>query len=54
MSRTHIFLRCMHPRLEMAREGIWNRPDGDGEIKKRPTYLDRSFHLPVGPHPPNG
>jgi hypothetical protein len=34
MSRTHIFLRCTHPKLENARKEIWDRPDEDGKIKK--------------------
>jgi hypothetical protein len=39
MSRTHIFLRCMHLKLEKARKEIWDRPDEDGKIKKRPTSV---------------
>jgi hypothetical protein len=39
MSRTHIFLRCMHPKLEQARKDIWDRPDEDGIIMKRPTSV---------------
>jgi hypothetical protein len=39
MSRTHIFLRCMHPKLEKARKEIWDWPDEDGKIKKRPTSV---------------
>jgi hypothetical protein len=39
MSRTHIFLRCMHPKLEQARKDIWDRPDEDGVIMKRPTSV---------------
>jgi ribonuclease HI len=30
MSRTHVFLRCMHPTLENARKEIWERPDENG------------------------
>jgi hypothetical protein len=37
MSRTHVFLRCMHPKLEGARKDFWDRPDEDGKIRKRPT-----------------
>jgi hypothetical protein len=39
MSRTHIFLRCIHPKLEEARKEIWDRPDEDGKIKKWPTSV---------------
>jgi hypothetical protein len=39
MSRTHIFLRCTHPKLEQARIDIWDRPDKDGVIMKRPTSV---------------
>jgi hypothetical protein len=31
MSRTHLFLRCMHPESESARKEIWERPDEDGQ-----------------------
>jgi hypothetical protein len=31
-SRTHVFLRCMHPKLEGARKDFWDRPDEDGKI----------------------
>jgi hypothetical protein len=33
MSRTHVFLRCMHPKLEGARKDFWDRPDEDGKIR---------------------
>jgi ribonuclease HI len=36
MSRTHVFLRCMHPELESARKEIWERPDEDGRRGRRP------------------
>jgi hypothetical protein len=39
MSRTHVFLRCMHPCLESARKEIWDRPDEEGRIPKRPTSI---------------
>jgi hypothetical protein len=39
MSRTHIFLRCTHPKLEKARKDIWDRPDEEGKIMKRPTSV---------------
>jgi hypothetical protein len=39
MSRSHVFLRCMHPNLERARKEIWGRPDEDGKIPKRPTSI---------------
>jgi hypothetical protein len=39
MSRTHVFLRCMHPKLGGARKDIWDRPDEDGRMRKRPTSL---------------
>jgi hypothetical protein len=39
MSRTHIFLRCTHPKLEQARKDIWDRPDEEGIIMKRPTSV---------------
>jgi hypothetical protein len=38
-SRTHILLRCTHPQLEQARKDIWDRPDEDGIIMKRPTSV---------------
>jgi hypothetical protein len=31
-SRTHIFLRCMHPKLEKTRKEIWDPLDEDGKI----------------------
>jgi hypothetical protein len=37
VSHTHI--PQMHPRLEKARKEIWDRPDEDGKIKKRPTSV---------------
>jgi hypothetical protein len=39
MSRTHVFLRCMHPKLESARKEILERPDEDGRIPRRPTSM---------------
>jgi hypothetical protein len=39
MSRTHVFLRCMHPQLENARIEIWERPDEDGQKGRRPTSV---------------
>jgi hypothetical protein len=33
----HTFLRCIHPKLETAREDIWDRPDKDGKIKIQPA-----------------
>jgi hypothetical protein len=39
MSRTHVFLRCMHPELESAREEIWERPDEDGRRGRRPRSV---------------
>jgi hypothetical protein len=39
MSRTHISLKCMHPKLEKARKGVWDRPGEDCKIKKRPTSM---------------
>jgi hypothetical protein len=39
MSRTHVFLRCMHPDLEIARKAIWERPDEDGRMGRRPTSI---------------
>jgi ribonuclease HI len=39
MSRTHVFLRCMHPKLEVARKDFWDRPDEDGKIRQRPTSV---------------
>jgi hypothetical protein len=32
MSRTHVFLRCMHPKLEGACKDIWDRPDEDEKM----------------------
>jgi hypothetical protein len=34
-----IFLRCTHPKLEQARVDIWDRPNEDGIIMKRPTSV---------------
>jgi ribonuclease HI len=39
MSRTHVFLRCMHPELESARKEIWERPDEDGRRGRRPRSV---------------
>jgi hypothetical protein len=39
MSRTHVFLRCMHPQLESARKEIWERPDEDGRKGRRPKSI---------------
>jgi hypothetical protein len=39
MSRTHVFLRCMHPELESARKDIWERPDEDGRRGRRPRTV---------------
>jgi hypothetical protein len=39
MSRTHVFLRCMHPELERARTQIWERPDEDGRKGRRPRSV---------------
>jgi hypothetical protein len=39
MSRTHIFLRRIHAQLEGARKDIWDRPDEDVTMRKRPTSL---------------
>jgi hypothetical protein len=39
MSRTHVFLLCMHPNLESARKEIWERTDEDGRIPKQPTSI---------------
>jgi hypothetical protein len=39
MSRTHVFLRCMHPDLESARKETWELPDEDGRIARRPTSV---------------
>jgi hypothetical protein len=39
MSRTHVFLKCSHPKLESARKAIWDRLDEDGKMRKRPTSL---------------
>jgi ribonuclease HI len=39
MSRTHVFLRCMHPELESARKEIWERPDEDGRKGRRPRSV---------------
>jgi hypothetical protein len=38
-SRTHVLLRCMHPNLERVRKEIWDRPDEEGRIPKRPTSI---------------
>jgi hypothetical protein len=39
MSRTHVFLRCMHPKLEKARKEIWERPDESGRRGQRPKSV---------------
>jgi hypothetical protein len=39
MSRTHVFLKFKHPKLECARKAIWDRPDEDGMMRKRPTSV---------------
>jgi hypothetical protein len=39
MSRTHVFLSCTHPNIEKARQDIWDRPDEEGKIMKRPTSV---------------
>jgi hypothetical protein len=39
VASTHVFLRCMHPKLEGARKDFWDRPDEDGKIRKRPTSV---------------
>jgi hypothetical protein len=39
ISRTHVFLQCMHPALESARKGIWERPDEDGRKGRRPRSV---------------
>jgi hypothetical protein len=39
MFQTHIFFRCTHPKLEQARNGIWDRPDEEGIIMTRPTSV---------------
>jgi hypothetical protein len=39
MSRTHVCLRCIHPKLEGARKHFWDPPDEDGRMRKRPTSL---------------
>jgi hypothetical protein len=41
MSRTHLFLRCMHPDLENARKEIWERPDEDSRIARRPMSISQ-------------
>jgi hypothetical protein len=40
-SRTHVFLRCMHPTLENARKEIWERPDENGRKGQRPKSVDQ-------------
>jgi hypothetical protein len=39
MSSTHVVLRCIHPKLEGARNDFWDRPDEDSKIRKRPTSV---------------
>jgi hypothetical protein len=39
MSRTHVFLQCIHPDLGSTRKEIWERPDEDGRIPRRPTSI---------------
>jgi hypothetical protein len=39
ISRTHVFLGCLDPNLESARQEIWDRPDEEGRIPKRPTSI---------------
>jgi hypothetical protein len=39
MSRTHVFLQCMHPDLQSARTEIWERLDENGRIAWRPPSV---------------
>jgi hypothetical protein len=39
MSRTHVFLRCMHPESESATKEIWERPDEDGRKGRQPRSV---------------
>jgi hypothetical protein len=41
MSRTHVFLRCMHPKLENTRKEIWEWPDENGRKGQRPKSVGR-------------
>jgi hypothetical protein len=36
MSRTHVFLQSMHPKLENARKDMWDLPDENGRKGQRP------------------
>jgi hypothetical protein len=46
MTLTHVFLRCMHIKLECARKDFWDRPDEDGKIRKRPTSVGQLLGKP--------
>jgi hypothetical protein len=39
MSRTYVFLRCMHPTLENTKKEIWERPDENGRKGQRPKSV---------------
>jgi hypothetical protein len=39
ISRTHVFLRCMHPMLKKARIDIWDRLDENGGKGQRPKSV---------------
>jgi hypothetical protein len=39
ITRTHVFLQCMPADLESVRKAIWERPDEDGRIGRRPTLI---------------
>jgi hypothetical protein len=39
ISRTHVFLRCMHLELESARKEILESPDEDGRKGRRPRWV---------------
>jgi hypothetical protein len=46
MSRTHVFLRCMHLELESARKEIWESPDEDGRKGRRPRSVGQLLGKP--------
>jgi hypothetical protein len=51
MSRTLIFLRCTHTKLEQARKDIWDWPDKEGIIMKRPAVGQLLGEIKMGKSP---
>jgi hypothetical protein len=51
MSRTQVFLRCMHPELESARKEIWERPDENGRRGRQPRSVGQLLGKPTWEKP---